>query len=102
MKPTFFLITMVALAFSIGTTSAQIKQTQKNEKQRIVQGVKNGELTKAEAKNLRNDQKDIKEDIKDAKADGKFTQQERKEIKKDQRKASREIYRKKHNRKDRN
>jgi 5-bromo-4-chloroindolyl phosphate hydrolysis protein len=102
MKTRFFLTTIIAFAIGIGSTTAQIRQTQKNEKRRIAQGVKSGELTKAEVKNLRNDQKEIKEDIKEARADGKITPQERKEMKKDQRQASREIYRKKHNRRDRN
>ncbi|MBL0146930.1 MAG: hypothetical protein IPP48_15630 [Chitinophagaceae bacterium] len=95
---------LVALAFSVNTTNAQttVKQKAKNEHHRIKQGVKSGELTKAEAKNVRNDQQEIREEVKEAKADGTVTTAERKEIKQDQRQASRKIYRKKHNNRDRN
>ncbi len=99
-------IILAAVAFlTLATTSVnaqKIKKHAKNERHRIAQGVKSGELTKAEAKNLRNDQKEIRQDVKAAKVDGVVTPVERKEIRKDQRKASKKIYRKKHNNRDRN
>jgi hypothetical protein len=101
MKAKFIL---AAVAFlSIATISAEA-QTGKAKRQhhRIKQGVKSGELTHAEAKNLRNDQKEIREEKKEAKADGIVTPAERKELRKAKRKESREIYRKKHNKRDRN
>lgn len=49
-----------------------------------------------------NDQKEIRQDVKEARADGTVTKDERKDIKQDQRQASRKIYRKKHNNRDRN
>ncbi len=101
MKPTFILATLVAF-LSITTISANAQTTSKEERQRIKQGVKSGELTKAEAKNLRRDQKELRQEKKAAKADGTVTKDERKELRKDKRKASREIFRKKHNKRDRN
>ena len=101
MKVKLFALALIAFALSINEVDAQtIKKTTKSERKRIKQGVKTGELTKAEAKNLINDQKEIKEEIKEAKADGTVTKEERKEIKQDQKKASRKIYRKKHNNRD--
>lgn len=92
----------IVLAFSITNADAQIKQRAKNQHHRIKQGVKSGEITKAEAVNLRNDQKEIRQDVREAKVnDGKITKGERKEIKQEQRQASRKIFRKKHNLKDR-
>lgn len=92
----------IVLAFSITSADAQIKHRAKSQHHRIKQGVKSGELTKAEAKNLRNDQKEIRQEVKEAKKDdGKITRDERKEIKQDQKQASRKIFRKKHNKRDR-
>ena len=99
--------TVLAAAILLGaifsTADAQtVKQKGKNERHRISQGVKSGELTKAEAKNLAKGQKEIHQDVKEAKADGVVTKEEKKEIKQDQRQESRKIYRKKHNKRDRN
>lgn len=73
-----------------------------NEKSRIKHGVKNGELTKNETIKLVKQQKEIKQEVKVAKTDGIVTNAERKDIRQDKRKASRNIYVKKHNKKDRN
>jgi uncharacterized membrane protein YebE (DUF533 family) len=95
---------IVALVLSVSTVNAQntIRGKAKNERQRIKQGVKSGELTKAEAKNVITDQKEIRQEVKAAKSDGAVTKEERQDIKQDQRQASRKIYRKKHNNRDRN
>jgi hypothetical protein len=73
-----------------------INRREKNQKARIKQGVKSGELTKHETKKLAKEQKDIREDKKEAKADGTVTKKERKEIRKDENKASKAIYKQKH------
>lgn len=94
---------IVTLALSVNSADAQtIRGKAQNQRQRIKQGVKSGELTKAEAKNVINDQREIRQEVKEAKADGVVTKEERKDIKQDQRQASRKIYRKKHNNRDRN
>ncbi len=94
---------IVALALSINTADAQtVKGKAQNQRQRIKQGVKTGELTKAETRNVVSDQREIRQDVKAAKSDGTVTKEERKDIKQDQRQASRKIYRKKHNNRDRN
>ncbi len=94
---------IVALALSINTADAQtVTGKAQNQRQRIKQGVKSGELTKAETRNVVSDQREIRQDVKAAKSDGTVTKEERKDIKQDQRQASRKIYRKKHNNRDRN
>ena len=99
-------VTVLAAAILLGamftTANAQVKQHAKNERHRIKQGVKSGELTKKETKNLVQGQKEIHQEVKAAKADGVVTKAERKDIRQDQRQESRKIYRKKHNRRDRN
>ena len=94
-------IAAIIMAFGINSANAQTHKTAQHQHQRIKQGVKSGELTKAEAKNLRNDQKDIRQETKEAKADGKFTKAEKKDIRQDQKRESKEIFRKKHNNRDR-
>ncbi len=95
-KITIALFIAVFTGF-LNPANAQIIKKERTQHQRIRQGVKSGELTPAEAANLRQGQKEIRQEVKTAKADGVITPGERKEIKKDQRKESRKIYRKKHN-----
>ena len=101
MKTKFFTAISLFMAISIFSTQAQVRKTAVQQHMRIHQGVKSGELTKAEAMNLRNGQREIHQDIKEAKADGKITRNERKEIRQDQRVENRKIFRKKHNNMDR-
>lgn len=102
MKTKFLFITAIICALGMSTANAQIRNTAKHQHARIKQGVRSGELTKNETRNLVKDQKDIRQDVKSAKADGVITPGEKKEIRQDQRQASRKIYRKKHNNRDRN
>ncbi len=101
MKATL-LATAIVLGAFFTNANAQIKQHAKNQHHRIAQGVKSGELTKKETRNLIKDQREIRKDVKEAKADGIVTAAEKKDIRQDQRQASRKIYRKKHNEKERN
>ncbi len=98
MKAKFIIAAIAFLSIATTSVNAQkIKKTAKTQHHRIAKGVRNGEITKAEAVNLRKDQKEIRQEVKVAKADGVVTPTERKEIRKDQRQTSRKIYRKKHN-----
>ena len=91
----FILLLTVAVISANGQT---IRKKSRNERARIAQGVKSGELTKGETVKLANEQKEIRKDVKEAKKDdGHIGPRERAEIKHDQRKASRDIYRAKHN-----
>ena len=76
-------------------------QRQGNQKERIKQGVKSGELTKKETKQVVRQQRDIQRTKKAAKADGVVTKKEKAVINKKQNKASRNIRRKKNNGKSR-
>jgi len=79
------------------TKTPVVKERQVNQKARIRQGVKSGELTKGEARHLRQEQKTIQAEKQMAKADGKVTPAERAKLRHDQNKASKDIYRLKHN-----
>jgi hypothetical protein len=67
------------------------------QRHRIKDGLKSGELTKDEAKDLRQEGKAIREKVKDAKSDGVVTKEERKDLHKDLNDRSKSIYEKKHN-----
>lgn len=101
MKTKFLIIALFALGLGITNADAQVRQGARNQHHRIKQGVKSGELTRAETLNLRKDQKDLRHDARLAKSDGKVTRKERKILRKEHRKDSRKIYRKKHNNRER-
>ncbi len=102
MKTKFFAALAFLFFIGLGNLNAQTAKTPRHERQRIRQGVKSGELTRTETRMLANQQRDIHKDKREARADGKVTADERRHIRKDERKASRNIYRKKHNKRDRN
>lgn len=103
MKAKILIAAVVLFGIGINSADAQVRQRAKNQRQRIKQGVRSGELTRAETVNLAKDQREIRQDIKEAKTnDGVITANERKDIRQDQRQANRKIYRKKHNNRDRN
>lgn len=103
MNTKIIFLALALLTFSATEVSAQIRGKAQNQRARIRQGVRSGELTRAEAANVRNDQREIRQDIRTAKTnDGVITPDERRDIRQDQRQASRKIYRKKHNNRDRN
>lgn len=101
MKTKLFLAAAILFA-GISNVSAQAHKIQKNERHRIKQGVRSGELTKAETIKLAHQQKDLHQDVKQAKSDGVVTPIEKKEIKQEAKHANRSIYRLKHNKRDRN
>ena len=96
------LIILGAFILTAGLVNAQTQtkkanQRQGNQKERIKQGVKSGELTKKETKQVIKQQRDIRKTKKVAKADGVVTKKEKAIIHKKQTAASRNIKRKKNN-----
>ena len=73
-----------------------MNQKQANQTGRIVQGVKSGELTQAEAQELRTERKDIRELEQGYKSDGTLTKEERTDLHQQLNQQSREIYEEKH------
>lgn len=91
------LVTAFALPVFAQTATPAIGQTQRNQEARIQQGVRSGELTRPEARNLQQQQREIKAEKRAAKADGVVTAGERRNIKRHQAQANRNIRHKKHN-----
>ena len=101
MQTKFLLATALLLSLTVTNADAQVRRTARHQQVRIKQGVRSGELTRAETRNLAHDQKEIRQEVKSAKADGVVTRDEKQDIRQDQRHANRKIFRKKHNRRDR-
>ena len=106
MKFKALLIAMLLIGFT-GVTIAQtatpkVTKRQINQKNRVKGGVKSGELTRKETAGLARQQKRINQSKKTAKADGKVTKKERATIHARQNAASRNIARKKNNKRSRN
>lgn len=91
----FILLLSVAV---INANGQSVRDHSRNERTRIAQGNRSGELTKREKVRLSKEQREIRKDIRTAKTnDGHIGPRERKHIRKEQRKASRHIHRAKHN-----
>ena len=79
-----------------------INRIEHREQARIQQGIRSGELTRHEARRLEAEQARVRVDERFARADGTLTPRERGRLNNELRHASRDIYRQKHDRQDRN
>lgn len=89
------------LASNLLTVAAQtpvINARQRNERARIRQGVRSGELNRSEAARMRGREAGITAEKRAARADGVVTRNERQDIRRTENSASRAIYRQKHDR----
>lgn len=73
-----------------------VNARQEFQRDRIGQGVRSGELTKSEAKELTAEQRAIRKEEREYKSDGKLTKEERKDLHQDLNAASKNIYEQKH------
>jgi hypothetical protein len=106
MKKYIFLIAIFSLGLAFNATAQnqtpKVTKRQVVQKKRIKGGVNNGELTKGEVAQLGKQQRSINRSKRRAKADGQVTRGERVVLHKRQNNASKNIARKKNNRRDRN
>lgn len=100
MKPVKFFAVFALMLIISTATEAQVLRSRVQQK-RIAEGVRNGELTRHETRQLQRQQRHIRHERREARADGVVTTGERREIRRDKRHANRNIFRKKHNRRDR-
>ncbi len=100
MKKFTIISTMLGLAISASQLFAAtpvLDERQQNQKQRIKQGIKSGELTKKETRRLVNGQKQLNKMERKAKSDGIVTKKERVRL---QHKANKESAKIAHNKHD--
>lgn len=92
----------MAMFFGLNADAqTRINNTQYNQQQRIKHGIKSGQLTRHEARQLRMQQAKVRHYKRMAMADGRVTPRERHLIRHTQKMANRNIYYKKHNKRDR-
>lgn len=85
-----------------GTNTPRYDARQHNQRERIANGVQNGELTMRETRRLAAGQVHLNRVERRAKADGVVTPRERAHLQHEENQQSRRIYRQKHDGQDRN
>ena len=73
-----------------------VNARQADQRERIQQGIRSGELTRGEARQLGAEQRDIRQEERQYKSDGVLTKVERKDLQQDLNAASKDIYNQKH------
>ena len=97
LKVATLAVSMLVAASALAQPNTPVVDArQANQKARIQDGVKSGELTRREATRLRAEQRRIRADERRAKADGVVTPAERTQLRREQNRASRDIARQKH------
>ena len=96
LKLTAIAVSLFIAGSALAQTTPVVTQRQENQKARIAEGVKSGELTQKETAKLRAEQRAIRAEKKMAKADGVVTHAERAKLHHDQNAASADIRKQKH------
>ena len=97
-----YILLAVFLVAVVASSQAQTeKRSLRDERRRIAQGIRSGQITKAEALVLRKQAKDVRRTKAIAVADGVVTPQERGAISRQDRQLDRTIRRTKHNKRTR-
>jgi hypothetical protein len=78
---------------------SEVGQRERNQQERIAQGVKSGQLTAGETANIEHREAAINKEVRNDRAanGGTLTQSERRQVNRQENRTSRAIYRKKHN-----
>ena len=91
----------VLVSATVHAGTPVLDQRQQQQKQRIKEGVRSGELTRPEARRLVRGQVELRKDERAAKADGVVTARERAKLQHEADQQSRRIYKQKHDAQDR-
>jgi Skp family chaperone for outer membrane proteins len=95
------MIGFAAEGYAAGTRDPGVNARQANQRDRVQQGARSGELTRRETRKAVEDQRDIRQLERAYKSDGTLTGRERADLHHEQNQASRSLYRNKHNTQDR-
>lgn len=101
---TLTMVTAIVLAVTsanAGTRDPGVNARQDNQRSRIQQGVRSGELTRRETRRVADTQRDIRQLERAYQSDGTLTGAERRDLHHEQNQASRQIHRQKHDDQDR-
>ena len=86
----FLLLSVIALLLG-GTATEASAQRRNNDRQRIRSGIRSGQITREEARQIRERQRQIRAERRAARSDGVITREERREIRRDRREQDRYI-----------
>jgi Skp family chaperone for outer membrane proteins len=108
MKSPMILTSVAVLTLSLaaadgmaGVRDPGVNTRQHQQRERVGQGVRSGELTRRETRKLAEEQRDIRQLERAYKSDGTLTAAERRDLQHEQNQASRDIYQQKHDAQDR-
>jgi hypothetical protein len=94
---------IASMTLTIATTSTAapihdpyVNAQQHRQHERIQQGVRSGQLTRSETRELANQQRSLRQQERGYKSDGVMTHNERQDMRQDQRGASQNVYTQKH------
>ena len=91
-----FAVVSASHADTRRTRDPGVNARQHNQRERIQQGVRSGELTRRETGRLVEEQRDVRQLERAYKSDGTLSGAERRDLQHEQNQASRAIYRQKH------
>ena len=100
MKKVLLLCTIALLLGFSTETFAQGRYNRGNnrsDRQRVRRGIRSGQITRAEAQQLRERQRQIREARRGYRSDGQITREERREIRRNERASDRQIRQYRHN-----
>lgn len=93
---TALLASLIALPAAAAERERGVNARQRFQQQRIQQGVRQGDLTRGEARHLQREKRDIRREERAFRSDGRFTATERREVHRDLDRLSRDIRRERH------
>ena len=96
MKTTIFALTLLAAAPLSVLAAETIGEHQQLQRERIENGIEDGDLTRKESRHLTRDSNQIEAERQAARADGRITRRERRHIRNDQKDLNREIHDQRH------
>jgi Spy/CpxP family protein refolding chaperone len=89
------LLSAIVMCFGLASTSFG-QEHNRNDRRRIERGIRSGQLTRDEARGLRESHRQIRQERRDYRSDGTFTRDERRDLRRDRRELSRQIHSERH------
>jgi Spy/CpxP family protein refolding chaperone len=90
------LLSAIVMVFSMASTSFGQGHNNRNERRRIERGVRSGQLTRDEARDLRERQQQIRQERRVYRSDGNISRDERRDLRNDRRDLGRQIHSERH------
>jgi hypothetical protein len=88
----FLLLSVIALLLGgVSEASAQGRRDNRSDRQRIQRGIRSGQITREEARQIRERERQLRAERRTYRSDGTLTREERREIRRDEREQDRYI-----------